>query len=251
MKLEKIIGENYEDIKSNVVETLKKNKDTQVETLLKLYAQWLNNSSSQNRMLKKFYEEAQELLNEKNISYNQEDITNFSIRLSSFEKEKGFAYSGIFLSVLINNHYECTKTKETYTLILSHISVPLHRIGAETNGAHIFVEGNCGEELGYGMISGSITLDGNCDLAAGYFMRGGAICVKNAKTFFGENMTGGILICDDVEEIGIQMRGGELYILKGRLNPEEIDFTEDQKKKITFYYNGKKIFPEEKEIVDK
>ncbi len=245
MKLEKIINEQYKDVESVVVETLKKKNNEQVETLLEMYTQWLNITSLGDRMLKKFYEKAHELINEKSSSHSQEDITTFSILLDSFEKENNFAYSGIFLSALINNHYDRTKTEEEYKLILSHIHTPLHRIGMKTNGAHIFVEGNCGEEVANGMSSGTITLDGNCELGAGYFMKGGTIQVKNAGAFFGEDMTGGTLICDDVEELSQQIRGGEIYVLKGTLNVEEMYFTEDQKKNITFYYNGKKIFPED------
>ncbi len=184
------------------------------------------------------YNAAQQIVSK--ISFEKEDISFFVSTLPNYQKFEYFSFSGLFISALINKHYEKTKTNEEYVLITEGLGKgilkELQQIGTYTNGATIHVFGNLGSNTGENMISGKIIVEGNCGYNTGIFMQGGEIILRNAKRGLGSYMVGGKITCERTgTETGYLMEGGTIFITE---HCEEIDKNSYGGK---IYYKGEKI----------
>jgi len=165
------------------------------------------------------------------IDYRLKDIEEFSKVLGNYKDEKGFVWSGIYLSALINNK---AKDGDFIMLNLGNDCNDLEMIGYKLNKdinlvtfgcigvdsfrhmekGNVFILGNPGVQFG-SIAGGEITVYGDCENDAGFHMEGGIIniygnCGKRTASF----MKGGEIIlhgnCGD--ELGTGMVGGKVTV---------------------------------------
>ncbi len=212
MNLKKTVETEYESIDSSLTKEI---QITEKEHFLAdRFRVWNTDEGSQ-------YISAQKIL--KKISYTKEDITAFSLYLSYLENEIDLSFAGIFLSVLINEHYEKTeeqnenKKKNTflpYKILTSHLETEIDNIGFRNNGAQIEITGSVGSGLGAYMQAGEIIVYGNCNSSAGFCMRGGTINIKGrAGDAFGNSLQGGTLFAEETGILcGENMQSGIIHV---------------------------------------
>ncbi len=195
--------------------------------------------------------------------YTQQDITEFCFQLVQFESNNSFYSSGIFLSKLINDHYDRTHEKKEYVLVTDHLQKKMHYLCEENNGANIRVqgsvdaffaarmkkgniilEGNCESHLGILMEGGFVHVLGNCGTSCGNQMFGGDIKIEgNVGNLIGSHLFGGVIeVQGNVgTDIGVNMRGGLLKFhedITGKIS-DSINTTEAPY--ATIQVNGKRV----------
>ncbi len=236
MNLEKTLGKEYGDITANKI------ADVNYTNTSKKIIQFYDDFIAENDFLKESsvgYNYSKSILLDSQIEYTQEDITAVSFELSRRADEK-WDGCGIFLSVLIQNHYKKKKTETPYVLLqnpfepITERTSSFSRIGFQNNGPTIHIYGNCKNYVGEEMLSGTIVIFGNTNATCGYRLQGGTIHIEgsagihlgvlmekgsiivkeNAADFVGGKMSGGkILIEKNAERyIGKEMSGGTIHI---------------------------------------
>ncbi len=165
MKLTDTIQESYADIKAEtqLLQSLAQSEEVYNEfakmyETIKLPKNRVAYPSRDEQMylIIEYYESIQKSINEKKISYTPSDILYFSLKGNDFSEKKQL---GVFLSTLINFHHEKTANKE-YFIDLSLYETPLDYVGFSTNGAHIIVNGDAGDNIGERMEKGRIIING-------------------------------------------------------------------------------------------
>ncbi len=206
MKLSQTIETEYASVNPKTQkEILYNNKN--VENLLDVLQNWLEKSVSamaiqliefMNKKEKAYVKE-----NVRKIPFTQEDISGLCIEMQKIAQKKipsinldRITNAGFFLTELIHIHYQKTKTKSPYILLLEDLP-KLDHVGTYLQNAHINIFGSTGDYTGYGMISGSLTIFGNTRSDTGSSMENGLIHVKgNTLDFCGANMHDGIILID-------------------------------------------------------
>ncbi len=200
MNLTKVILEEYVQVKEIEFNSIKQNQEKTVSTLLEVYENWLNEEATmwENETQitpDKSYQRTHELFTKNGLTtengnlsliYAEEDITSFCFAIEKYQKpedqrSKFFMRTGLFLSCLINTHFERTHTEKEYTLITEHLEEEIQFLGYENNGANIFIKGNAGLYLGDGMKNGFIRMEGNYHYAVSVRLKGGCIHLQNEK----------------------------------------------------------------------
>ncbi len=252
MNLTKITNEEYESIAEKKEKTIFHSLDKNVSALLKLYEIWLMKLDEKkcrsayfakctlSRILediqnkdKQVYETYTDLL------YSPEDITNLCFAMIPYASRRNyFFYSGVFLSELVNQHYEKTKSEEEYKIITEHFPMQIAYLAEHTNGANVCITGNVSNNLATEMKGGKVTLAGDAGRYAGERMSGGILEIEKCSDYVGRNMTGGKIITLQAEGyIGIGMEGGEIYII------EYLNRIAATKKGGKIFYKGEQVYP--------
>ncbi len=244
MKLTKILNEEYGNVTESELQTEKIAKNVTVEEILQKYLIWRNaiNPSAGFSEFQKMYEHSLEIVS--NISYSSEDVPHFCFALKDLKKDSIKKVPnirlGFFISALINNHYEKTKTSEKYRIITAFFSGHKNHLGYHTNGAEIeiigdvdnfcgqymqsgsiFIDGNSGVQLGEKASGGTIHLKGNASIHAAHTLNGGRIIIEgNAGQDLAAYMTSGFIsVGGKIERIGKWISGGEIYNQGTRVYP--------------------------------
>ncbi len=189
MNLTKTIEEEYAEITEKPLDTVKQMHQKNLSDLLEIYENFLH---KEDELFKKnpflnsnqMYSALQELFEEKkkdpSFIYDQEDITSFCFALEKYQTNGFFTSSGIFLSFLINTHFEKTDTKKEYSLFTEHLEKKVNYLAFKNKGAHIFIRGDAGFYLADYMERGSVTITGSTFEPSDYF-RGGLILRNTEK----------------------------------------------------------------------
>jgi len=123
--------------------------------------------------------------------YESKNITEFSLQLSTLQRDKHFRdYLGIYLSALINLSRE-----NNFLVYTNHLDKLLSFVGWE-NMKDITIIGDVGCYVGANMKKGSIVVNENTEYSVGSGMNGGRVVVEG-------NVNGGV---------GNEMSGGEIYL---------------------------------------
>ena len=201
---------------------IKVEKNPVLEELVEIYAGWLEEK------IKLGCGNAYQLCltKTKPLVYTSKDISGLCLRLNKYEHQKQFEWSGLFLSVLINNCKD-----EEFLLLTDHLDKQINCIGYE-NTKKIVVQGNTKNYTGDSMSDGSIEVKGNTKKYTGYLMSGGSITVKgntqdntgfrmsggsievqgNTGQYTGSCMTDGIIkITGTIKQIAPDWQGGKIY----------------------------------------
>ncbi len=240
MKITDLIQTEYSEVTQTDISHLKGIRSSEVDELSSAFDTWFNSPSYRGDFWSG--RTAENLV--EHISYTQEDISIFSVRLSLSEKYQNigrdsFEKEGIFFSALINAHYKKTKVKETYTLFLSDNCSDLGYLGINNDGATILIRGNAGFNVGENMYSGKIIVTGYSNIGAGIKMMNGEIHLEEALSL-GQHMLGGKIFAKNVRGlIGAKMRGGEVHI------SESYD-TIDRECSGNIYFKGELIYSKAK-----
>ena len=121
------------------------------------------------------------------------DIDSFLFSLITFQNEKSFYLTGAFISALVNIHHKDTHQKK-YILPVEHLEIPFEYMCCGNSGADILVNGNCGENFGQDMISGTIICNGSVGNRVGSGLKSGTILIeKDTKGGIGAKMTDGCI----------------------------------------------------------
>ncbi len=215
MKLTDVIQTEYLEVTQKDISQLKEIHSSAVDGLCLAFDKWMENSAIDFREDFWSGRTAENLI--ENISYTQEDMSIFSLQLSSSKKYLATTIIrietfGIFFSALINTHYKKTKEQKTYTLFFSDICSDLGYLGLLNDGANILIHGNAGFNLGERMRSGKITVTNYSNISAGIHMTGGELHLNEALSP-GQHMSGGKIYVQNARGmIGAKMKGGEIHI---------------------------------------
>ncbi len=255
MKLTETLEKDYENIKANTQQAVYKNTDPAIGRLLSIFEKI--DSESQKKMVNEIYEDCINGISSE--KFTKEIIESLLFAANNGDKKVKSTF-GIFLSSLVNIHYEQTKNEEEYLLFTENISESLERMGYKMNGAQICIIGNAGTYLcqymqsgkcivsgntdslagGY-MSGGSLLLEGNVEASAGIFIEGGSITIKGTvEEYAGHNMyEGRIDIFGETRgEIGKNMKGGVIHTYANKpIISKEINGG-------TIYHQDMQIFPE-------
>ncbi len=214
MKLTQIIEEEYKEISGRKKNIIKKIYSKALKNLLEYYEQVNLLHLLADSFPDEQFQCGLKSLFQKN-PWTREEITEFSYALTSFQEKKYFQLSGVFLTEMVNVHYEKTKTKKTYIIPTIHLDKKLSHLGKELRGAHLHIEGSAGEECGQNMHKGLLVISGDCENYLGHEMWNGAIKVcGNCKDNCGTSMNNGnIEIFGNAKDrVGKYARGGSIII---------------------------------------
>ncbi len=266
MKLTETIETEYENITSHTQSNIRLQKisPTLERELLKAYKRSVNYVEGNNRNQIKysgdyssFYVFAYNRLEK--ISFTQIDISLFYNSFFSKGRESVGGEKSIFLTAMVQAHFDKTKTTEEYSFLFQDIS-PIY-FGYRLDGPKIKIARNVGICLGQKMHSGSIRVLGNAGNYCGEFMHGGNIHIEgNAKNNVGNCMDGGNIIINGnvLDYAGMKMSNGKITVHEGAQydcceqmtgGTFSIDGTvtnfSDEIFGGTVIHNGEKIFPRE------
>ena len=222
MNLEKTISTEYKNLTFDTQRVIKVQEisPTLERELLKAYKKSIRHVESRDNNLKyrgghgSFYSFAYNRLEK--ISFTKIEISLFYNILFSKEREHIRGEKSIFLTAMIQAHFDRTKTTEEYSFLFQEVTLPY--FGYRLNGPKIRVTGNAGMCLGQYMRSGLIYISGNSDSVAGEFMQGGKIHIRgNVNSHLGNSMKEGTILVEGsaLNSAGIQMQGGHITIKKG------------------------------------
>ncbi len=188
------------------------------------------NSTFNNQTANFEYEISLAMIQVLSFNYTSENITSFSLALSSFEEHRYFYRTGIFLSALINVHQEKTKATQPYVLFTNYLNKKIAHL-CMNNKSIIQIIGDCGISCGFQMESGTIIVEGSTESRVGEHMCNGEIHVKkNTAEIRGQNhfYGGKIIVYGDkpiVDIWGFIRMGigsaGEIYHKDTKIYPEE------------------------------
>ncbi len=145
----------------------------------------------------------------KDVFYTVKDVFDFSVMLKKYEKQKGFSFTGLFLSALINN-----SEKNDFKIITSHLYNKIDLVGF-FNKKNLTVIGDVGQKAAWSMKGGEIVITGNTGTHTGMGMKAGKLMVEGSTDYSaGAGMQGGKLIINGSsgDYVGLISRGGEIYI---------------------------------------
>ncbi len=146
--------------------------------------------------------------------YTPQDITGLCLKMQDFSKEYGFEYCGIFLTTLIENHFEKTKQKEPYLIITENLP-PVEYLCEGLDGPNVIINGNVGQEFCSQLKNGKIILNGSCGEKVCQDMINGEVYINGStKKFAGLHMQNGTLIVEGNtdERCGSETYGGYILI---------------------------------------
>jgi len=198
MNLKETIQNTYESVDMTRIDLLHIKKDSTYESLLQIYLEreWLSEMYPDARKRERIYHlyenQVQACLNLKEINYTSADITKFCFLAAQEEYSSDI---GMYLSILINEHYKKSKEERKedlpqkrnkksssqlknyskkypinpsfdidhpqYFLPIEHYPVPPRDIGICNAGSVILVKGNVGDCFGAYMNDGTLCLEGN------------------------------------------------------------------------------------------
>ncbi len=176
MNLSKTIEEEYENIQGadqkGIVLPI---EEVKANILLGIWNQYCKDINKVFDEKICFYNSAYFLLYKKKITYSPNCITKLSMMLPTqghSEKinnveDRGSAV-GMFLTALINYHFEKTKNKK-YELHTSSAEFHLDYVGYLT-AANVHIHGNLGDYVGYRMNGGVLRIFGNAQYDVGLEM---------------------------------------------------------------------------------
>ncbi len=235
MKLNDILKTEYADVKENAQIDIQVAEEEHF--LIEPFLQYLKIDKSKGMIYELATWTVQIILDK--TSYTQKDITTFCLSLPLLEKKIDISDVGVFLSTLVNNHYEKTKETKPYILITQLLETKLQYLGWHTRGAEIEIIGDAGNNVGMEMVSGKIVVKGNVDLLCGNSMSGGTLIAEKSGRSLGSFMNGGKIFVKDTDfGCGTHMTRGEIHIAR-EYNPL-IDTHNSYGGKI--YYANKLIF---------
>ncbi len=244
MKLTETITEQYEHVERNVELKLEKGiaHSPTIEKMMITCEKWLDEVTNSfftgmitSEGVSRSY--CREVIT-KNLSYSQEDITAFCSRLGEFDTKEMPEWGGIFLTMLVTEHYKKTKSEMPYIIITAHLEKMLDFLGENNNGADIFIDGNCGDYAGYEMSYGTIKIRGNANHFLGGRMNGGKLSLDgNAGSDAGFSIKKGeIHIQGECECLGVGKRKSSKYVTW--------DYTHLHKNsKGKIFHKGMQVFP--------
>ncbi len=235
MKLEETIQMEYADLTKADQQIITNSKN--VETILSIYKKYSPEMIQyEARAIKTIFDEK---INQELKKYTKEDISAASLHF--FSAEEKFSANqhkliGIFLTELIQMHYEKMQSSEKYVLFTSDKTNCVSFLGFELNGPHIRVIGNCGSLTCCNMKKGLVEVTGTVLSEAGAYMQGGTLVIKgDASYYLGHQMEGGHILVEgntygsigkDMKNgsilvngsndnfVGTEMKGGEITIMK-------------------------------------
>src|SRR3989338_22120 len=182
------------------------------------------------------YDNVFELL--KDIRCYAKDIERFSISLADFQDEEHFSEkAGIFLSAMINNSSDTDFI--IYTKYLAEGTKEIRGIGYK-NTKNITVDGNVGDDIGWGMSAGRILVKGDANEFVGWGISGGTIIIRGYVSSAGEHATGGkIVVQKGLFSIGEGMGSGCEIYSNGKYPPH---LNRDSRGQV--FHKGKLVLPE-------
>ncbi len=169
MDLTKIIEEEYPEMKDVHQNNLQHTKG--VYELVRIYELWIDEIRDKKHLSSTYLKTEDNhdlvllfhgLMLGSTVEYTAEDITNFSVQLTTYERKEGFEKTGIFLSQLIYGDYMKNAGKsqnKTYKLILSNLQKDLNLLGYANQG-NLYILGHVNENLGIGN-QGTIFIEGD------------------------------------------------------------------------------------------
>ncbi len=188
--------------------------------LLKEYEEFQRNPNKLEMSIKKFHDNLINKLYFYAGDYTREDILAFNFSLLDFQSESNFSITGLFLSALVNKHYQqhfndITDTKTPYFLRTDIFSKRIDYVGCFLNGAHLIIEGSVHHDAGFCMQQGKLEINGNTYNYCGNNMMGGLLVVNgNTSSHLGREMINGIIhITKNTDSsAGFQMWNGSIFI---------------------------------------
>ncbi len=189
MKLTEIIDNEYKDIKEEkVLQQKKEYKTDLLHTYINLF---LHRSSKSTWWSPETYTRASECVTTHLIeTISSEDISQFSLELSKYEKHHLFNETGYFLSAIINQHNK-KNSGAKYTLLLKDLQKKVNGICCQ-NEADVTIIGDCDEYFCYGMQKGTVLLNGSCGDSSCLYIENGNIHIKgNVYGSFAHTINGG------------------------------------------------------------
>ncbi|MDD5171992.1 MAG: hypothetical protein PHF60_03060 [Candidatus ainarchaeum sp.] len=181
------------------------------ETLKKLKGAWKTVKYDGNLDVTGLYKQVLRAI--EGLSHSASDVENFSIVLAEFQEERGFkGKAGMFMSALVN-----TCNDKEFVIHTSHITEPINYLGYESR-KDIIVEGDVGDNAGWAMEGGTITVKGNANHLVGCSMNAGVVIVEgNAAANVGHSVRGGSIVVkgNAGAQIGEWMVGGEIHLESG------------------------------------
>ncbi len=230
MKLDNILETEYKDVMQKDISTISHTDNS--SAIKNLFHQFLkevhfysNHALTKKNLLAKQMIEAFSHEYEKeditSCSYRREDITLASVNIMQELKSGINVLNGIFLTNLVQVHYEKNQKKyprrnESYTIITELSDTLLDGFGYQMNGPSVHIQGSVGYYTGYEMINGSIITSGDSFGNLGEHMKGGTIQTQEALMQVGEKMENGTIIVSKhcKGPIGMQMNGGNIIVEK-------------------------------------
>ncbi len=221
MKLEKIIQAEYENVIQVDQQTIKVSKN--VENIISIYRKYSSEMFQYPTRLK-MKETFDEKITQELKKYTREDITATSFYFSSSEEKCSTDESlhrGIFLTELIQMHYEKIPSSEKYVLFMhskkeypSSINDQITNLCFKLNGPHIQIIGNGGNDICREMENGFVEVD-DVSTYAGRSMNGGTLAIKgNALSYLGCKMQGGYILIEgnSYGTLGYEMKDGSILV---------------------------------------
>ncbi len=282
MKLTYITNTEYADIKETSSLTHKTESkmitrlhDLFIQSPTDIFWGWIDSDGDdtiQYNLYRKYFKKNSEELQD----LKPATITQFCMELSRYTHEKElYNVGGQFLSALINEHFERTKTKEKYFLITENLEQNIDFLGL-FGKANIEIKGNVGRNAGAHLAGGKITIYGNAWTNLGKEMSDGEIILfgdektkdkkiqnqkivllGNAGMNVGENMRGGKITINGTagDSLGINMKSGTI-IANGQVGHNighcmsggEI-YLNDTYQSIAHHFNSGKIYHKNKVIM--
>ncbi len=254
MKLTQTIEEEYRHVESAIKKEVKADCEDCKLDLVPLYQKYLesrNCNTGPRRSAENIYHTCLHFLKKSKEEYAIQDINTFSLQYTTILGCTDHTDFGIFISALINKHFEETRTKKEYTVFINKEKSEISFLGMENEGANIQIVGSTGGFAGFYMKKGFLHISGDAGYKLGYEMSGGKIIVeKNADTEVGTSMKGGqIHIKGDAKDIiGSHMTNGIIKI-DGEINA--LVLKNVRKEHAEIYHKGKNIFDKKKETMNK
>lgn len=121
--------------------------------------------------------------------YSKYDLQAFCDRLAKYEKERGFWWTGMYLSELIN---KVIKENEEIRLKLPPLEKKLDYIGNAFKKGTLIIEGDLGDITGHLMSGGKIIVHGGVGKDTGHAMCGGEIHAKKIASISAAYLKGEI-----------------------------------------------------------
>ncbi len=237
MKLDNLLEKEYQNIHNKEISKISHTDNS--SAIIELYEKFVENENIKNNT-HDAYLLAKKMIEDFSCTYTIEDITlaSFAI-IEDITSNIVDNYTGIFLTSLIQVHYDRNQTKDSYLLITDPNKRVLHTFGYELNGPSIQIQGSIGFYLGLRLQSGLITVFGNVSSECGTQMKGGTICLKgDIFGSIGHGMENGtIIVSKNADEyVGTKMRGGTIIVKE---NAQNFVGNEMQGGKIHIYGNAK------------
>ncbi len=218
MKLIDTIEKEYKEVNSTFVKEVKTEGEDCKLDLVPLYLSYLESREANcgpKRSAESIYRTCLQLIKKSKEDYALKDIHTFSLQYATVLSCTDPTDFGIFISALINKHFEENHTNEEYVVFTDQERSEISFLGMKNNGARIVTMGSSGPFAGSFMENGLLHIQGDTEHKVGFKMIGGKIIVEqNANQYAGSNMFNGEIVIrgNAGDNIGEHIQGGIIRI---------------------------------------